>query len=326
MGSGAANTQLQEELIDAVHECDEDRARELVAQLGKQPRKARALLEGMLAAPDATVRQAAAFGLGALGGAASARVLEKQLAVEEARKDHDGESVVEEITRALGHIEEAGARTTLLRRLERLTTGNPELGDVNTVARALWRRRHSDMLPVVRQSLERLAPLQSRTLQGLQLLLEKSPEEFHPWAIDPSVPVDHKTGVLLLLEEDMPEALVSTLPAFISAAHALATMAATNRKSAAADYCDRLFSLLLLHGEQLLLSFPQETRSKLHDLTRTLVAAPVPVCYLRAAALLQFIGQPEDATLLEAHRPAEPVLAKVFDDAAQALRTRPNLN
>ena len=38
--------------------------------------------------------------------------------------------------------------------------------------------------------------------------------------------------------------------------------------------------------------------------------------------LLQFIGQPEDVALIEAYRPTDPTLAKVFDDAAQALRQR----
>ncbi|HSP77645.1 MAG TPA: hypothetical protein VLQ93_03905, partial [Myxococcaceae bacterium] len=44
---------------------------------------------------------------------------------------------------------------------------------------------------------------------------------------------------------------------------------------------------------------------------------------LRAAVLLQEVGQPEDAELLLAHRPAEPILAKVFDDAVTALRGSP---
>ncbi|AKJ02559.1 Hypothetical protein AA314_04185 [Archangium gephyra] len=46
-------------------------------------------------------------------------------------------------------------------------------------------------------------------------------------------------------------------------------------------------------------------------------------CAIRAAVLLQYVGSPEDADLLLAHRPAEPILAKVFDDAAQALRPPP---
>ncbi|HYO71777.1 MAG TPA: hypothetical protein VEU33_37435 [Archangium sp.] len=274
----------------------------------------------MLKEPDALVRQAAAFGLGELGGPASARRLEQQLALEEARNDYDGASVVEAISQALGRIEEASARATLMRRLERLAASKPALGDLSTVARALWRKRHPDMLPTVRRSLERIAPVKSKSLQGLQLLLEKSPSELLAWATDPSVPVEQKTGVILLLEEELPEALRPTLPAFISAAHALAETAASDRKGEAADFCDRLLGLLLLHREQLLPSFPQKTRSELYGLTRTLVATTAPICFLGAAVLLQFIGRPEDAELLEAHRPAEPILAKVFDDAARALR------
>lgn len=55
-------------------------------------------------------------------------------------------------------------------------------------------------------------------------------------------------------------------------------------------------------------------------MARRLVASVAPNCSSRATILLQLIGQPEDAILIEAHRPAEPVLAKVFDEAAQALR------
>ncbi|AKJ01835.1 Hypothetical protein AA314_03461 [Archangium gephyra] len=39
--------------------------------------------------------------------------------------------------------------------------------------------------------------------------------------------------------------------------------------------------------------------------------------------MLQHVGQREDIPLLEANRPAEPILAKVFDEAAQALRQLP---
>jgi hypothetical protein len=50
------------------------------------------------------------------------------------------------------------------------------------------------------------------------------------------------------------------------------------------------------------------------------VASVALNCSLRAAVVLKLVGLPEDAALIEAHRPAEPILAKVFDDAARALR------
>ncbi|HEX5748601.1 MAG TPA: HEAT repeat domain-containing protein [Archangium sp.] len=290
-----------------------------MTQLGT--RKARPLLEEMLTHPDALVRQAAAFGLGALGGAASARRLEQQLAIEEAR-DADGESVVEAITQALGRITESGARTTLVRRLERLVTGKPDPGDVSALAHALWRKRHPDLLPSVRRGLKRLEPLVSRPLHGLLMLLEKSPEELRQWALDPAIPVGHKTGVLSVLEEELPESLVSALPPFISVARSLSETAARHQGEAS-YYCDRLLILLLLHEERVLPTLPPESRAELRDLARTLVAATALNCALRAASLLKFVGQPEDADIIEAHRPAEPVLARVFDDAARALRNRP---
>ncbi len=90
----------------------------------------------MLAHPDALVRQAAAFGLGELGGTASTRSLEQQLSLEEARKDHDGSAVADAITAALGRLEEAGARAPLVRRLQRLAAGKSDPGDVGTVVGA----------------------------------------------------------------------------------------------------------------------------------------------------------------------------------------------
>lgn len=312
--------QWQAELVDAFKHGEEARADALVMQLGA--RKARPLLEGMLTRPDAVVRQAAAFGLGALGGATSARRLEQQLAIEEARGDYDGEAVVEAITQALGRITESGARATLVRRLERLAGGTPDAEDVSALAHALWRRRHPDLIPPVRRSMERMSPPASSPLHGLLLLLEKSPEELRAWAREPSTPVEHKTSLLTVLEEDLPEAMVSTIPAFISAAHTLAETAA-RQQGTASYYCDRLLILVLLHEERLLPALPPEVRSELRDLARTLVAGTALNCALRAASLLKFVGRPEDAALIEAHSPAEPVLAKVFDDAAQALRNLP---
>jgi len=313
---------IQAERVDACKQGDEARARELVSRLAAQPLEARRQLEAMLSEPDALVRQAAAFGLGVLGGTTSVRRLEQQLVIEEARGDHDGESVVEAITDALGRIEEASARAGLVRRLERLVAGKPDPGDVSTLARKLWRRRHPELLPVVRSSLEKLPAQSTRTLRGLLLLLEKSPGELEVWARDPSGPLEQKLGVVLLLEEDLPEALIPTLPSFCSAACALVE-AAVRQEGEASKYCNRLFSLLILNRERVLPTLPEESRSELRPLTRRLIAARSPDASLRAAVLLESIGLPEDARLLEAHRPAEPVLAQVFDEAARRLRGRP---
>jgi hypothetical protein len=313
--------QVWGELVEAHIRGDEARARALVSRLGAQPRKAGALLEDMLSSPDARVRQAAVFGLGELGGAASARCLELRLALEEARGDYDGASVVEAITQALGRIEETSARATLAHRLERLAASRPDPVDVNVVACALWRRRHPDLLPAVRRSLERLALPAPNALHGLLLLLEKPPEELRAWARNPSVPVEHKTEVLTVLEAELPQALVPTLPSFISAAHALAEPA-VRQVGPAAYYCECLLSLLLLHREWLVPSLPEEALEELHVMARALVAALSPNCSLRATVLLKSIGSPEDAAIIEAHRPEEPVGAKVFHDAARTLRSR----
>jgi hypothetical protein len=313
--------QLREELVDACAWGEEDRARVLVSRLGEQPRKARALLEALLKEPDAQVRQAAVFALGELGGAASARSLEQQLTMEESRGDYDGEAVVEAIIKALGRIEEKGVRATLVRRLERLAVGSPEPGDVIPVVHSLWRRRHPDLLPVVRHALERLAPPRYKSLQGLLVLLEKTPEALRPWALDPSVPVEHKTGVLMVLEEELPQVLLPTLSAFISSALALLETAQGPR-GPVAYHCECLASLVLRHREQVLSALSEEARAELRDLARELIVATAPNSSLRAAVLLQFVGRPEDAALLATHRPEESTLARVFDDATRALRER----
>ncbi|HSP81749.1 MAG TPA: hypothetical protein VLQ93_24735 [Myxococcaceae bacterium] len=190
---------------------------------------------------------------------------------------------------------------------------------MSALAHALWRRRHPELLPVVRETLELLTPPASMSLHGLLLLLEKSPEELRAWLRDASVPVNHKTGVLVVLDAEVPDEWVSTLPAFISTAHEQVETAERQRGEAS-YYCERLFSLLLLHRERLLPLLLDEARSELRTVARRLVVAPSLNCSSRAAALLPYVGQPEDAALIEAHRPAEPILARVFDDAARALR------
>ncbi|WPB77802.1 hypothetical protein KYC5002_01380 [Archangium violaceum] len=311
--------QWREELVAACRFGEEARARVLVRQPG--PRKARALLESMLESEEGLVRQAAVLGLAELGGAASARRLEQQLVREEARGDRDGDSVAEAITRALGELEETSARASLVRRLERLASGKPDLGDVNTIARALWHKRHPELLPVVRRSLETLALSEMSSLGGLLVLLEKSPGELQSWASDSAVSVEHKTEVLTVLEEEVPEPLVPAVLAFISTAHALLGDAVDREAS---YYCERLFILLLRHRDRLFLLLPQESRAELREVARRRVEAfALHNGSLRAAVLLQYVGQTEDANLLLAHRPEEPVLAKVFDDAIAALRSGP---
>ncbi len=239
--------QWREELVKAYRLGEEARARALVRQPG--PRRARALLESMLEEEEGLVRQAAVFGLAELGGAASARRLEQQLVREEARADPEGDCVAEAITQAPGGLEEAGARASLVRRLERLAAGKPDVGEVNTIARALWHKRHPELLPAVRRSLERLALSELNSLEGLRVLLKKSPEELQSWASDSAVPVERKTEVLTVLEEEVPERLVPAVLAFISTAHGLPG-GAVNQE--AAYYCERLFILLLRHREHLM--------------------------------------------------------------------------
>lgn len=311
--------QWREALVAACRFGEEVRARALVRQPG--PRKARALLESMLEEEEGLVRQAAVLGLAELGGPASVRRLEQRLVREEARGDRDGDSVAEAITQVLGELKETGARASLVRRLERLASGKPDLGDVNTIARALWHKRHPELLPIVRRSLESLALSELSSLGGLLVLLEKSPGELQSWASDRAVSVEHKTEVLTVLEEEVPERLVPAVPAFISTAHGL--LGGTVNQ-AVSYYCERLFILLLRHREQLIPLLPPESRAELREVARRRVEAySLHEGSLRAAVLLQYVGQSEDADLLLAHRPAEPILAKVFDDAVAALRSRP---
>jgi HEAT repeat protein len=311
---------IRDELVQAFKWGEEDRVRSLIPQLGTGPKQIRAALEAMLEAPDSLVRQAAAFGLGELGGAASAKRLEEQLSIEEARGDYDGEAVVEDIVRALGRIEEASARAPLVRRLERLAaTSQPARSDIGELARALWRRRHPDLLPVVRRSLERISLPAPHGLHGLLPLLEKSPTDLAVWARDPAVPSEHKTRVLVVLEEDVPDAWVPVLPAFISTAEALSEQD-LRQDGDAEHYCERLLSLLLTDRERLLPALPESARSALRTVARRLISATFPNPSISAAVVLESIGRPEDAAFLEAHCPEYPTLAKVFHDAAKALR------
>jgi len=323
MARGLNIEQWRQELLDAFHHEDEARARMLVSQPG--PRKARTLLEAMLEEADALVRQAAAFGLGELGGAASAKLLEQQLAQEEAQGTHDGEAVVEAITDALGRLESTDARASLIRRLRRLVAGKPSASDINAVACALWRRRHPDLLSTIPPCLQPLPLPASRPLHGLLVLLETSPEALPSWVREPSVPLEYKTGVLMLLEEELPPSLVPALPAFISTAHEVQELA-TLQRGAPSYYCECLLSLLLTHREPLLEELPPEALSELHDLARELVASVAPNCSFRAAMLLRYIGRPEDVDLLLAHRPEDDVGAKSFEDVVQALRHRYELS
>jgi HEAT repeat protein len=319
MASKVDVAQIRDQLVDAVKQGDEPRARRLVPLLGGTPRQVRTVLEAMLEDPESLVRQAGAFGLGELGGAASVRRLEQQLAVEEGRGNYDGEAVAGDIVRALSRVEDAGARDSLVRKLERLAVGKPQRSDVNETAYALWMKRHQDLLPVVRRSLQQLSVPDPNALHGLLVLLEKTPEELGVWALDPAVPVTHKTGVLMLLEEDLPDTLISCLQEFVLAARAL-IHSALSQRGEASYFCEVLLSVVSLHWERLLVTLPTDTRAELRQLALGLVAATSMGCAMRAASVLKLVGRPEDAKALETHRPADPTFAKVFDEAAQALR------
>jgi hypothetical protein len=313
--------QIQDELVRLVKLGDEAQARTLIPQLGTGLRQIRAVLQAMLESPEGLVRQAAVFGLGELGGAASVKLLEKQLAIEEARGDYDGEAVVEDITRALGRIKGASARAPLVRRLERLVAGKPERSDVNELAYALWSKRHPDLIPVVRASLEKLTLPAPHGLHGLLTLLEKSPEELDTWARDPSVSLEHKRTVLAVAEEDVPDTMLPVLPAFIATAQA-ASEKIEGHRSDAEYYCERLFSVLLQDRKRFVGAAPAEMRSELRVLALKVISATSPNPSLSAAVILGLVGHPEDVAFLEAHCPEDPTFAKVFRDAAQALRER----
>lgn len=71
-----------------------------------------------------------------------------------------------------------------------------------------------------------------------------------------SSPIELKGEVLTVLTKEIPEALVSTLPAFISSASPLVDTA-VKHKGTASGYCVDLLSLLLLRSERLLPMLPQ---------------------------------------------------------------------
>jgi hypothetical protein len=312
---------VQEELVQAVKQGDEARARVLVSRLGAGPRQVRAALEAMLEDSSGLVRQAAAFGLGELGGPASVRRLEQQLAQEEARGDYDGNAVAEDITQALGRIQGARSRSSLVRRLEKLVAGKPQRSEVNAIACALWRQRHPELISPVRQSIARLSLAEPHALNGLLVLLEKSPAELAAWARDPGISLSFKTRLLAVLEEDVPDAWQVVLAAFVAMAREVSEQGRL-RELDAESYCERLFSLLLGDRDRLLTAVPEEFFSALRTISLRMIADTFPSPSLWAAAMLKVVGRPEDAAVIEAHCPTEPVFAKVFIDAAQALRKR----
>ena len=315
--------QWQSELVDAFHRGEQERARTLVAALREaQPRRVQSVLERMLQSPDGKVRQTAVFGLGELGGSSNARLLDQQLLLEESRGDHDASSVVQVITQTLSLLESSSARTTLVRRLTRLASGSPEGADVDDLTYALWRKRHPELLPAVRGALERIAPPASDGLRALLRLLESSPGELRVWIEDESVPVEQKTKVLTVLDEEVPDELVLLFPSFIFLARSIIEMAST-RKGQERRFCDRLFTLLLLHRERLLPALPPEARAVLREVALRMVAAPAAVRIIRAATLLAYVGQREDADLLAEHKPRDEVLGRVYEEAAEVLRKLP---
>ncbi|WNG58137.1 HEAT repeat domain-containing protein [Archangium gephyra] len=317
-------TQWQSELVDAFRWGEHERARSLVMTLREaQPRRVHGTLEQMLQSPDGKVRQAAVFALGELGGPTSARRLEQQLLLEESRGDSDASSVVQVITQSLSRLESASSRATLIRRLNRLAAGTPEGSDVDDVVYALWRKRHPELIPPVRGALERLSPPVSEGLRALLRLLESSPQELRVWIEDGSVPVEQKTKVLTVLDEAVPEELEPVLPSFIFLAESMIEMAST-KKGQERRFCDRLFTLLLLHRERLLPTLPSNARTILREVARRMVAAPETVRIIKAATLLEYVGWREDADLLAEHKPQDEVLGRVYEEAVQVLRKLPH--
>ncbi|MFY2560065.1 hypothetical protein ACN469_20820 [Corallococcus terminator] len=310
MASRGDTAKAADELVESFHQGDEARAREAVARLGAD---AEAWLARSLESPDARLRRAAVFGLGVLGGASNLRRLERQLVIEEARADLDGKAVAEVVTQSLGELHEAETRGSLTRRLEQLTRGAPGASELYTLAHALWKRRHPELLPVVEQAIRTLTPSVSGPLQGLQVLLSKSPESLSEWAGDASVALADKTRVLTVLESDLPEAWLPSLAAFIPSS-------LSDSSTSAREYVECLLSVLLAHSERVLPCLPDDAQTRLRSLALGLLGSQDPDLSLRSAIILQSVGLPEDAEVIEAHRPQDSIGAKAFDDAARALR------
>ncbi len=145
----------------------------------------------------------------------------------------------------------------------------------------------------MRKSLEKLSLPAPHGLHGLLVLLEKSPEELLAWVNDPAVPLGDKARVLAVLEEDVPGTLIPVLPAFIGTAHPLFERAMPQaRMREAENYCERLFSLLLLDKDRFLPALQQEAREMLRSVARNLMAATFPVSSLWAVAMLEAVGSP----------------------------------
>jgi hypothetical protein len=108
--------------------------------------------------------------------------------------------------------------------------------------------------------------------------------------------------------------------ALIAAAWDLSAQAVSERGEAA-YFCERLLGVVLAYWGRIHIRLPQEARAELRQLALRLVAAVSMGCALKAAGVLKLVGRPEDVAALETHRPADPTFAKVFDEAAQALRS-----
>jgi len=308
-------------LVDAFEWGEDERLKELISQLAAQPRLASKLLNEMLSSSDASERSAAIFALGRLGGTRNLRRLEEQLAVEETREDYDGSAVIEVITEALGHIKEVGSRATLVRRFRRLLSGTPEETDVNDLCYALWRKRHPELIPVVRSALERFPARFFPALDALLCLLETPPEKLVPWALDPRVPANDKMNVLTILDEEVPREYVPVITALICAADALGD-APVAHPGEASGYCERLFTTLLLHSEWLLPALPETAQLTLLTLARRCVASSDLNCAARAVWTLGEVGGLEDVPLILAHRSPDPERDKDYDRTVQRLRSR----